>query len=273
MWGSTDPENLVRRLIPLILALGLLVTGCKLRADASLVISEDESGTLGLEVSLDEELRDVLTQQGGTFDITASLDQLPESWTVEQFADSEFEGVRAAAEFASFDDLEEMLRELAGSRLGNGASPDELLSNIELRHEGDRFTFEASIDDIEGTVGEALGGEEAFGGFDLATLFDTVFEIRLIVTLPGTVESHNGDALDLSTVTWNIDLEDAGRTLRAESVVSGGGPNLAIVGLIVALVVLAVVGFVLAQRRNQQRARELLAATSGGETIEEPPGR
>jgi len=257
----------VKRLIPLVL-LALVLSGCKLRAEAAITVAEDESGSLGLEVSLDEELRDVLTQQGQDLDLSGQLDGLPAGWTAQPFVDGEFEGMRATTDFDSFGDLEATLAALESSDFGGQGNIGDLLADLTLTHERDTFEFSAALDDVSGSFSGAVGN--GFGDLDIETLFDSVFQVRVLVALPGIVTSHNGDAIDGSTITWDIDLESSGRTLSATSEIEGGGLDLALVGSIVGGLILLAIGFVFVQRRNEQRARELVATAVESAVVEEP---
>jgi hypothetical protein len=257
----------VKKFMPL-LVLMLLLSGCKLRADAAITVNADESGSVGLEVSLDEELRNVLTEQGQSLDLTGQLDGLPDGWSAEPFVDGEFEGVRATTEFASFAELEATLQELEGSEFGSQGNLGDLLAGLQLGHDGNRYDFTATIDDVSGSFEGAIG--DGFGGVDVETLFDSVFEVRVLVSLPGVITAHNGDAIDGSTVTWNIDLQTSGTTLSATSETEAAGPGLGVIVAIVAAVVLLGVAVVMVQRRNGQRARELVAAAHDVEVVQEP---
>lgn len=257
----------MKRLIPLLLLLALAAAGCKLRADALISITEDESGSLGLEISLDEELRNVLTEQGQSFDITPQLQGLPDGWTAEPFVDGEFEGVRATTTFDSLADLDARLATLEGSEFGAQGNLGDLLAGLDLAHDANRWTFTATLDDVSGSFEGAIG--EGFGGVDIETLFNSVFEVRVLVSLPGLVVEHNGDAIDGSTVTWRIDLESAGRTLAATSETEGGGPGLGVILAIAGAVVLVALAVIMIQRRNTQRAKELVAAAVDAEPLQE----
>ncbi len=249
---------MVTRFISL-LALFLVVGACELRADASLTINEDQTGTFGFEASLDEELRDLLAQQGQEVDLAAQLGDLPAGWTTESFVEGDFEGVRASRTFDSFGDLQRSLDDLAGSDFAGQVNVTDFLVDLKLARDGDRFEFAVTIGDVSGSFAGALAGG-GLEGIDVAGLFDTILNLKLIVTLPGEVVEHNGDGLDGSTVSWTLDLDTSGQTLMASSEVAGSGQSFAVVGGMVAAIGLFTFGFLMVKRRNENRAREFVAA-------------
>lgn len=74
--------------------------------------------------------------------------------------------------------------------------------------------------------------------------------MRFIVSLPGTIVSHNADSVNGNTLTWAIDFDDEGRTLQAVSDIGGSGSSVPILG-VVALVAAVVLGVVLFLRRRR----------------------
>ncbi len=249
----------MKRLIPLLL-LALIATACKIRVDTNVVINEDESGTFALEISLDEELRALAEEDPSFGEITVTED-VPEGWVLEDFVDGEFEGVRASTTFEDFEGFERRLTEYAETAGAEDNVAPDFLSQLELARDGDVFSFRADLSGLEAGLGAAVGGEDDLG-IDPSAFLGELFEIRLILTMPGTIVSSNADATAGSTLTWNISIVDDGRVLEAQSDVggSGGGP---IIGLIVLLAVIAAVVFIMVQRRSQQRTEELAAADAG----------
>ncbi len=248
----------MKRFIPLF-ALFLVVGACELRADASLTVNEDQTGTFGFEASLDEELRDLLAQQGQELDLAAQLGDLPAGWTTESFVEGDFEGVRASMPFGSFEELQTSIDDLARSDFAGQVNVTDFLLDLELARDGDRFVFSATIGDVSGSFAGALGGG-ALEGIDVAGLFDSILNLELIVTLPGEVVEHNGDGLDGSTVSWTLDLDTSGATLTATSEVAGSGQSFALIGGIGAAIGIFAIAFVMIRRRNENRAREFVAA-------------
>ena len=248
----------MKRLIAFF-ALFLVVGACELRADASLTVNEDQTGTFGFEASLDEELRDLLAQQGQEVDLAAQIGDLPTGWTTESFVEGDFEGVRASKPFGSFEELQWSIDDLARSDFAGQINVTDFLVDLDLARDGDRFTFSVTIGDVSGSFAGALGGG-ALDGIDVASLFDSILNLELIVTLPGEVIEHNGDRLEGSTVSWTLDLDTSGTTLAATSEVAGSGQSFVPIGAIAAAVGILAIGFVMIRRRNEIRAREFVGA-------------
>ena len=241
--------TLVRRVIPLLLFI-LALSACKVRVDALLVIEEDESGTLTLEVSADQELRDLAESQGGS-EITLN-EEIPDGWTFEDFTDGDFEGGRITTSFGSLDELRSRLSEFAETAGTDNGAPD-FISQVQVTREGDLFNFRADLAGLEDGLGAAVGGE-----LDASVFLADLFDIRMVLTMPGTIVTSNADATAESTLTWNLSTNDDGRILEAQSDLGAarGGP---VIGLIVLVLVIAVVGYVVIQRRKGQRDSELAA--------------
>lgn len=243
--------------LALLLLFVLVLSACKIRLDAAVVINEDESGTLALEISADSELRALADDQGGA-DFTV-IDDIPDGWTVEEFTDGDFEGARVSTSFGSLDEFQQRLSEYATSAAPSDNVSLDFITQLELSREGDLFNFRADLTGLEAGLGAALGGGGDTGGIDPGAFLAELFEIRIVLTLPGTIVSSNADATAQNTLTWNLSVLDDGEILVAQSDLGagGGGP---IIGLIVLAVVVAAVILVMVQRRNQKRESEMAAA-------------
>jgi len=259
----------VKRIVSL-LALLVLLTGCTIRMDSKLVLNEDESGTFAIEMSADEELRQLAESEGGEpIDFTEGLEDVPAGWTVEEFTDGEFQGIRVERAFASIQELED---ELSGLVASGNTSATGLMTDIGLTHEGDEFRFNADLAGIAEGLGEVAGGDlgEGMEGFDAATLFDSLFEIRLIVTLPGSIGENNADKVDGNTLTWLVTLDDEGKVIEAVSTVGGGGNAIVIALAVLAGLVLIGLGAAYLQSRKRKKAEEVVESMSSP-IVGEPP--
>lgn len=247
----------MKRLVPLLL-LVLVLSACKIRLDAAVVINEDESGTLALEISADSELRALADDQGGA-DFTA-IDDIPDGWTVEEFTDGDFEGARVSTSFGSLDEFQQRLSEYATSAAPSDNVSLDFITQLELSREGDLFNFRADLTGLEAGLGAALGGGGDTGGINPGAFLAELFEIRIVLTLPGTIVSSNADATAQNTLTWNLSVLDDGEILLAQSDLGAAGDGRPIIGLIVLVVVVAAVILVMVQRRNQRRESEMADA-------------
>lgn len=230
------------------LAAILLLAACEFRIRADLVIAEDESGILSVELAMDEELATLAGSFGGELAIGEEI--VPSGWTAELVSDEGYEGIRASTDFGSLDGLEQRLGELAE---GTGTADTPLLAflaDISPTREEDIFRFHLLIPaEVEEMIGEGL--QESPIPIDLAVL-DEVFDIRLSLVLPGDLLSSNADVVAGQTLVWEISLTDSGRVLQAESKLPGPDRTrlIAVGAAVVALLV--VVFFVVRLRRPRR---------------------
>ena len=216
---------------------GLMMAACQVRVDTNIHVNEDGSGTFALEIGFDEEFRELAQAQQG--DITASTTAVPPGWRSEEFASDGFEGTRLSVDFTDPVDLQIKLKQL--EQTDGEQSPNSLTDSIEIWQNGDTFFFEALISQVE----------EEFSGFDLGeeALVAQVFQVRMVVTLPGTIVDSNATTQDGNTLTWNIPLTGDDQSLFATSELGGGLPvPLPVLAAIAAVLGLAV-GLTLYRRR------------------------
>jgi hypothetical protein len=237
------------RRLALLLLLALVTTACQIRVDTSVTVRADESGTFAMEIGLDEEFRQLAEQEGGGFDLSEGTENLPTGWQVETFVDGEFEGSRISTEFSSFAELDAKLTALSQSSESEG-SPEELIDNLEFSRDGEDISFRAQLTQLEeGLVGDS-GGELGFEGMDPTQLLQSLFQIRFLVTLPGTINDHNADTIDGNTLIWNIPLDGSDRTLFATSTPGGGSLFSPMVLAALAVLVLGAGGYLFYRRQS-----------------------
>lgn len=238
------------RLLLLSIIGSLLLTACEFRVYVDLVIQEDESGSLTVELSMDQALSSLVGAEFGG-ELSVGEDLVPDGWNTGVVAEEGFEGIRATAAFESLTALHEVLSELAGMEDG---SPDMgllgfLAAGVPSR-EGDTFRFRLAIPDaLGGMLEEGLG--EAPVPLELSML-DEVFDIRVNVKLPGDVVAHNADLDNGEALVWHLSLADSGRTLEAESQLPQPGVPTAVilVAVVAALIVLIVLVLTIRSRRR-----------------------
>ncbi len=273
----------MKRLIPL-LVLAVALSGCTVRFDSRVEVDADESGTFALEISLDEEFREIAAESGGTtdFGFTEGLEDVPAGWNVSEFTDGEFEGFRIAAPFDDFADLDRRLAELAATADADSPAP-VFIETSGLTRDGDRFVFNSQLTGLEDGLTDLGGdsGDFTLEGFDPATLFSQIFQIRFVVTLPGTIGSNNADSVDGNTLVWDIGFDDEGRNIEAVSDIGGGGglPIVLILGLVLAAAIIGFVVYRVSRRRRRPEpvwmggATSSLSSTTGGDLGADPFAR
>ena len=249
-------------------ALCLLLAACEFRIYADLVIEEDESGSLSVELSMDEELAALA---GGALggEMAIGDDMVPQGWTAEVISEDGYEGIRASSTFDSLDQLGTRLDELAGGAAGGETSLPGFLSDMSPTRVEDSFAFRLEIpEDTESLLGDGLAASPI--PLDLAML-DEVFDVRLALVLPGEVVDSNADFVTGETLIWNLSLTDGGRVLEAESRLPRSGPPMIIVWGAVALAVVIALA-ILVKVRGRRVPVPDLGAEVGGPGGAEPSG-
>ena len=240
------------RLLLLSIIGSLLLTACEFRVYVDLVIQEDESGSLTVELSMDEALSSLVGAEFGG-ELSVGEDLVPDGWNTGVVEEEGFEGIRATATFESLTALHGVLSGLAGMQDG---SPDMgllgfLASGVPSR-EGDTFRFRLAIPAALGGILEE-GLEEAPVQLELSML-DEVFDIRVSVKLPGDVVAHNADLDTGEALVWHLSLTDSGRTLEAESQLPQPGGRMVVVWVAVVAVLIVAIVLVLMIRSRRTKA-------------------
>lgn len=258
----------MKRLVLAVIAMVLLLSGCKIRIQLTTEINADESGTIAYVFAFDKEFRDTLKSFGegfessggessGSADPVDELEgQVPDGWKSERFKDGDLEGVRMSRDFKDLDDLRAAVAEADevgkdDSSASAGTGTPTFGENFSVTREGDTFTLELGVE--SGTDPAASGAE---GGEDFAEFGEALAQLKIEaiieVTMPGKVLEHNADEKDGSELTWRFDQTSGSQTVRAVSdasqptesgggdfpvalVVGGGGAAALAVGLTLAL--------------------------------------
>ena len=242
-WSNTP-------LTALLLVATLVLAACEFRIHADLVIADDESGTLSVELSMDEELA-ALAGSGFGGVVAIGEDMVPSGWAAELVSEGGYEGIRSSTGFESLDDLRGRLEDLVDEAGTAGTPLPAFLSDISPTRDGDTFIFRLVIPEaVEDLIGAGL--EESPIPVDLAML-DSVFDVRLTMVLPGDLVTNNADVVTGDTLVWNVSLTDAGRVLEAESELPGPERTRFILWGAVVLA-LMVAAYIVVKLRRRRRA-------------------
>lgn len=257
-------------LAALLAVCALVLAACEFRIHTDLVVEEDGSGVLSLEMSVDDQLAG-LAESGMGMDMGEAMGEgegpvgqliddewVPDGWTIEVVSD-DYQGIRASTEFDDLDGLEQRLADLAvmdGADIPMTTGAGGMLtSGMSLAQEGDALVFRLVIPDQSDALFEGMEGMEGDFPVDLSML-DDVFDLRFTLTLPGEIvaERTNADLITGQTLVWNLALDDGGRVLEAQSQLPRSGASMIIVWAIVALALAAAVYLVIDRRRRQAAA-------------------
>jgi hypothetical protein len=209
---------LLRSLVALLLPLSLMLSGCMIRFSIETRVDEDESGTFAIFVGFDEEFRQLVEQSAG--DTSELLMDTPAGWSSEEVVEDGFEGSRISTEFDTLEELEQQLAALGADQDVEIGTP--VLEGFSLDHDRNEFRFELDAsgvgDELSNAMGESLG-DDMMSGTDREALLRDLFDIQYLLTLPGTLESHNAEAVEDNTLLWTVRFDDERSTYRATSIV------------------------------------------------------
>ena len=235
----------MRKMWPLLAALVVLTSACRLETNVIIEVNDDGSGIITTELGLDEEMQGLLESFGGGDDLLSGLDfgnANPTETRVE--GDMTFFG--ASQEFANTSEVQSLL--------------DENQDQASFED------FQLSVDEEGALLVARTGPLSAQDGldpgslpFDPTTITDDVFAANILVKLPGNVTEHNADeVLSDGTLRWGISLVDP-LDIQAESSFGGGGFPWLPVGI--AAVAILGLGAFFAMRNRDDASAAALAAT------------
>lgn len=193
-----------------LLVLALLVTGCRLDVRTELDIGADGAATIGVVLTMDPTLVTELDVLG--VDPTAELEAavaVDPTWEVTRTAGDQGITVRLQRSVATAEAIGPALRSLA-----DGAGDDDPRLDLDLEVVR---AAEGGID-VDGEAAwrtparpVALLDDEPIGpdGDELGELVAGATDVALIVTLPGSVTSHDAGQVDGRTLTWTLPADTA----------------------------------------------------------------
>jgi len=255
---------------PVLGALVVLTSACRLETNVSINVEEDGSGTFVTELGLDEEMQGLLESFGGSDDLLAGLD-LGGVTPAETRTEGEMTYFAASQAFTDIAQLRGIL--------------DENQDQAAFEE------FQLDVDEDGALLVAKTGPLSTQDGIDVdalpidpSALTDDVFAANVFVTLPGKVVRHNADeVMSDGRLRWTISLTEP-LDIEAESSFSEGGLPWLPIG-IAAVAVLGIGGFLVTRRKDDSSAAALRATGAppapmdfGGSSevsegiLEAPPG-
>jgi hypothetical protein len=228
----------MRRLITLVALVALVTTACKIETNFGAVINADGSGTLIVEMGMDEEAQSLLLQDGDDPFDDQDMSDFPDArQRQERRGDMDFWIVEA-----DVDDI--------ASETGKVLALDNSLLE----------SFSVTITDTLVTVSGTASGEdfgEAGGEFDPSIIEDSV-SANVKITMPGAITSHNATSQSGNELTWAIPLFGGPLQISAASDPTGtpasAGGGLSLFLIIGALALLAIAAFFFLRKKSADAA-------------------
>ena len=256
-----------RRWFAALAALLILLTGaCKVRTNIAIDVKENGSGTVTVEVGLDE---DAVKKAPNLEQSLRTSDLTTHGWTVTGPVkeDDGFTYVRASKPFANPDEAVKIFTELSGP--GGPFRDFTLTRSRSFAHT--KFHFAGTIDFAKGleSFSDSQLAQELDGkpiGDDIKAIeqrindsLDNVFQFQVRVRMPGGVTS-NAPTQAINGAVWQprlsesgpVRLEASSESTRWPSIFGSIAVGVAVVGLVVVLPVLLVV---------RRRRRSVIAPT------------
>jgi hypothetical protein len=227
------------RRIALLAVTVLVLSACQVKVEQGFELNDDASGRATMIIAFDEEARELMSESApGGDPIGAMTGSAPPGWTSEEWSEGGFEGMRASANFADLNGLQNLVETTMSGEDGMFES----FSIIESAG-GYRIDGVLSGDSLE----QSMEGDDIFAGA-AEEMIGEFFDAAITIKLPGEVVSHNADEVrGDGTLVWNVGVTDGGRVIRAESEPAASLPIIPIAAAVVVLLA-AVVGSVLWRR-------------------------
>jgi hypothetical protein len=236
----------MRKMWPVLAALVVLTSACRLETNVSIDVNEDGSGSFTAEIGLDQEMRDALEGFGGSDDLLSGL-ELGDGTPTETRTEGDMTYISATQSFADTTELKTVL-----DSNQDQASFEEF--ELEVTEDGARLVARTG----------PLAGEDGTGAdelpFDISALSDDFFSANIFVKLPGEVKKQNADEIMADgRLRWAISVTDPIDIEAETSLGSSGVPWLPIG---IAAVVVLGVGAYAVTRRKDDPAKTALESTA-----------
>jgi hypothetical protein len=252
----TKPEDPMRKYLFIFALFALALSACRVESNVVLSIEEDGSGTVGFELGMDQEFRDLMEQSGGSLDDI--LTDLPDfggqnvTPTNRVDGDMTYIGVESVVDDISAFDF--------------SADGGEFFSAFSYEFDRKTASLTATISsgDIAGDAGDLP--------FDMSSLTGEFFSANVVISMPGTVVEHNADeVLGDGTLVWEIPLSGSADIFAKSSFGSSSNSWIVwVLGLVLLVGVVAAVTATIVSRKESKKA-VAAAASASVDTMPPPP--
>lgn len=239
----------MRKYLVMFALLAVVLTACRIESNVILDIEEDGSAVVGAEIGFDEEFRELLGDmgEGSPEDL---FGELPD------FGGENVQPTERTEGDMTFYGVTTTIEDL--STLDASSTAGEAFETFSYTFDDETATLSATVAPTD--LGDA-GGDLPI---DPSMITDEFFSANVVVTMPGTVTSHDADEVRSDgTLVWTIPLTGSKSISATSDLGSGGTSNLVLIGLVVLLVVaaIAVVIVSIMNRRRSQAAVDSAAAS------------
>ena len=265
----------MRRIWLLALAAALLTMACRMEMNILVDLNEDRSGSFGFEIGMDEELRTLVSQEGGgefSFgDISDGLGSEFPGANLTERTEGDMSFTRVMFEFADEAQFQQVIEAQFQHVIAAGEGEG---GDISVVWTDDTVTFNAVLEGTGG-LGDAAG--DLGGDFDLASglgdFASDFFSGSVILSLPGEVTSHNADAtLDDGRLQWDLNLDGSNIEIFAESDLNAESSFPVWALIVLVAIAIAVLAWVISMQRRRNAAMTAVGAAAGQEPAPPPMG-
>ena len=188
-----------------LLAVALLLAGCRLDVRTEVAIGADGAATIGVVLLMDPTLVTELDVLG--VDPTAELEAavaVDQAWEVERTTGDDGLTVRLERTVASADEIGAALRSL-----GEGAGDGDPRLDLDLevvRDDDGRVELDGAAGWQAPARPVAVLDDQPVGpdADEIAAVVAGATDVSLVVTMPGNVTAHDATAVDGRTLTWTL---------------------------------------------------------------------
>lgn len=251
----------IAALVSSVLLLAVLLTGC-IRTEVGITLHENGSGSVSTSVLIKSDFYNMMKEAGDPF-------AGKETYT-ESIDGTEYIGTKETAEYGSAEEIETALLDL--SFTGNMAALENRISDTEPPT-GDDVVITETPPDVDAAEGAVIfktaeiikengklrfraalnpqSSEDVEGLSDGMDMNDA-YRLKIVVTMPGKIQSASSGTIAENTVTWEItDITAENEMEVVCETGSGVIPIIVISSILVALIAALIVLLVIRRKKQQ----------------------